>query len=138
MERALSRRQMVIEGWGVLMGVPALFCVAWFLPRFPRIEAIPTCAVRHFLGVPCPGCGLTTAFIALMRGEIRTSIDAHPLGIIIALWLVSLFGRALFAVIVGRWPRTLLTQGQRDFLIAVFLGALILQWAVHLVIQFVR
>lgn len=37
------------------------------------------CPMRIFIGLPCPGCGLTRAFILLLKGDIAGSIRMHPL-----------------------------------------------------------
>lgn len=37
------------------------------------------CIFRIFTGLPCPGCGLTRAFILLLRGKILTSFHYHLL-----------------------------------------------------------
>ena len=121
-----------IKGWGILLGVPAVFLAARLLPHLPGVAEMNVCAVRGFLGVPCPGCGLTHAFIALAQGDLRGSVDAHPLGVVIALWLLVLFGRAAWTAVMRRPPRELLTQRQRDWCLAAFLGALFLQWFVKL------
>ncbi|MBI4126960.1 MAG: DUF2752 domain-containing protein [Deltaproteobacteria bacterium] len=46
------------------------------------------CLVSHFLHIPCPGCGLTTSIIELLQGHVRQSVATHPLGIIVAVWVV--------------------------------------------------
>lgn len=116
-----------------LLGIPALLVAAYFLPRFPVLLEAPLCAVRGFLGVACPGCGLTHAFIALAHGRIRGSVDAHPLGIVIALWLLYMLGRRIAALAIGRRPPELLTQRSRDWCLGAFLAALFSQWIFHLV-----
>lgn len=37
------------------------------------------CPFRFLLGIPCPGCGMTRAFLALFRFNIREAFYAHPL-----------------------------------------------------------
>ena len=41
------------------------------------------CLVRFFFGISCPGCGLTRAWLAFLRGDVATAIAYHPL-----FWLV--------------------------------------------------
>lgn len=129
-------RALKFQGWGVAMGVPALFLLAYLYPRIPVLNTAETCAVKGFLGFPCPGCGLTTAFVRLTHGDLVGSIDAHPLGLVIAGWLLYQLVRAVCAAIAGRWPKAILTQRQRDWLLCAFLAALFLQWIVRLVLLF--
>jgi hypothetical protein len=39
----------------------------------------PVCPFSFFLGVPCPGCGLSRATFALLRGDVQGALAAHPL-----------------------------------------------------------
>lgn len=119
------------------MGVPALFVFAYLYPRVPIFSKLTFCSVRHFLGFDCPGCGLTRSFVELVHWRVRQSIDAHPLGVVIALWLLYMWGRAVYASMAGRWPPELLSQRQRDWLLAAFVVALLFQWVVKLVLMWI-
>ena len=37
-----------------------------------------SCPYKRFLGIPCPGCGMQTAFIELLKGEFWQSIKDYP------------------------------------------------------------
>lgn len=37
------------------------------------------CMVRTWTGLPCPGCGLGHAGLALLRGDLGASLKYHPL-----------------------------------------------------------
>jgi hypothetical protein len=40
---------------------------------------VPLCPTAALLGLPCPGCGLTRATLALLRGDAQTAFALHPM-----------------------------------------------------------
>lgn len=54
------------------------------------------CLFRIFTGLPCPGCGLTRSFLALIQGDPVKSFQYHPL------LLPVLF--TLFTVLIAVFP----------------------------------
>jgi hypothetical protein len=44
----------------------------------------PLCPVAGTFGVPCPGCGLTRATLALLHGDLERALKFHPL-----VWLLG-------------------------------------------------
>ena len=44
---------------------------------------LPSCGFRFLTGLPCPGCGLTTAFAYAIRGEWLLASSANPLGMLL-------------------------------------------------------
>ena len=74
-----------MAAWGLMA---ALGGVALFTELTP-------CPTAGLLGVPCPGCGLTRAFVALVSGEWREALRLQPLvplvlACALGLWLRSL------------------------------------------------
>jgi hypothetical protein len=65
------------------------------------VEGAPVvCPFRLALELPCPGCGLTRAGAALVRGDLARSFAFHPFALLLAAealvaWIVA-------AVAVGR------------------------------------
>lgn len=98
-------------GWAMVLGG-----VAWALLFLIGIR-IP-CPVLELTGHPCPGCGLTRATFAMMRGDLKGMIHFHPFAPVFCLFWVAvvagllvpsgwrgIYGRKLarFEEVV-RWP----------------------------------
>ncbi|WIM98468.1 DUF2752 domain-containing protein [Actinoplanes oblitus] len=76
-----------IGGFGVLA---AGLAVVWPAVTTSSGVGLP-CPLRTLTGVPCPACGLTTAAVALVRGQAAAAFHANPV----------IFGLAALAVAVG-------------------------------------
>jgi hypothetical protein len=49
-----------------------------------RIWHLPSiCPFYQATGLPCPGCGLTRAFVCIAHGRFAESLHWHPLGLLI-------------------------------------------------------
>lgn len=93
------------------------------LARYPLP---PSCASRTWLGVKCPGCGLTRAVVHLAHADWQASFRTHRLGWLLALVIAiqipyrthallqpghvlvgpraaRLAGLALVALLLGNW-----------------------------------
>lgn len=72
---------------------------------------------------PCPGCGLTTSWVALLHGDLNAAFHAHALGPLLYLgFTVS----AILILIASLTQRRLVTHGPRmnlamQIFLAVFL-----------------
>ena len=56
------------------------------------LSQLPFCPMAGVLGIPCPGCGLTRATLALLRGDVRGAFRLHPLVFVLTplfVWSVS-------------------------------------------------
>lgn len=51
----------------------------------PFAALVPhVCLFQHFLGIPCPGCGITTAVLGLLQLRFNLSWLANPAGVLVA------------------------------------------------------
>ena len=91
------------------------------------------CPIKSILGIPCPGCGLTTAIGQLLHGQIKESLRTHAFApIFLAALLVM-----LVALILPEPQRMKLISAiarleGRTALTAWFLTVLLLYWGIRL------
>ena len=89
------------------------------------------CLFHLFTGLPCPFCGMTTAFTHMGRGEVVAAFTCHVLGPAVygLTWVLAALG--LWGLIRGRWPVPRFAMGAtfHRFVIAV----LLVGWIVNLV-----
>ena len=83
-------------GRRLIAAVVALACagvlgLAAWLPASPtgvgthQALRLPPCGWIAIAGVPCPTCGMTTAFAHAADGHFLASVNAQPLGFLLAL-----------------------------------------------------
>jgi len=78
-----------------VLGRAAVVALLVGLAALVTLTATPLCPTAFFLGIPCPGCGLTRATLALFHGDFRGALRLHPLVFV----LTPLFGLALGAAL---------------------------------------
>lgn len=116
---------------GVSLGVTAL-AVAQVAAVWAGLGGWP-CPVKSALGIPCPGCGLTRASIALLRGDFAAAFDLHAFAPVLVLGsaafavagLLPAARREAFAGAVARFER-------RTRAAYVLVAAMLLYWSVRL------
>lgn len=112
--------------FGGVLVVGAGLGALWLGLGLPR----PPCYFREFTGVPCPTCGSTRLFEALLSGDVVTALSLNPLmflfGVIVAIW-VTLSTLRLF-LRVPTW-RAILTERERGIARALAVLTLIVGWA---------
>ena len=81
-------------------------------------ESLPDLCLFHRLtALPCPTCGLTRSWAALVRGQVGISLRFHALG------FPSLVGLGLYLGVESLWPRRLrIPTGLILFGVAVWTG----------------
>ena len=88
-------------GWTTRAALVAVGLTAATLTLTSGLLPCPMAAVLH---VPCPGCGLTRATLALAHGDPGAALRFHPLvPVIVPVLAVYLGGNALGYVASGRW-----------------------------------
>ena len=69
---------------GVVVGVVLVFCLLYQLFEFDPLDLLPSqsvCVFKLITGKPCPGCGMTHAFIHISQFKFRTALLENPFAI---------------------------------------------------------
>lgn len=78
------------------------------------------CILQEILPIGCPGCGLTRALFALLRGELHSSISLNPM-------LFPLLAISLFFIFLRLTKRHI--SASASWLLSMgFLMGLLVQW----------
>ena len=91
---------MMLTGWrDRSIAAAPLLAVAALLAVNPTDDGPTICPIAFMTGVACPGCGMTRAASALLRGDVDTALGYHPLiplivALAIAGWAWAMLGRA--------------------------------------------
>ena len=69
--------------WNVLLSSLLVLVLIPFATMICRLaDSLPHfCLAREFLGLPCPGCGMTRSLVALSQGDMEVSWNYNSAGI---------------------------------------------------------
>ena len=76
-DRAL---RLAIAAIGVVLVAHGLALVA----LSALLDGVPGCVFRALTGIPCPGCGMTTAFLLLSELRFADAFEAHAAAPVLA------------------------------------------------------
>ena len=91
------------------------------------------CPLHSTIGIPCPGCGMTTALVLLSRGNWQAALQAHAFApLVLLVWvLISLAG-----LLPGRncdqLSRIVAVVERRTGITALVLIGMVAYWLVRL------
>lgn len=70
-EYASARNAETRQRGALFLVAAAVLVAAWW--------RVPLCPFAMVFGIPCPGCGLSRATFALLRGDLHAALAVHPL-----------------------------------------------------------
>lgn len=96
----------------VFVAAASLLSVAWWLSPSPNgfgthlALGLPPCTWPARFGVPCPSCGMTTAFALAAKGRLFASFATQPMGCLLAVASGMTLVASAWTLATGRtvWP----------------------------------
>ena len=127
-----------------MLGVSCLVVVLAFLLRvlpeervafrgLERFPLPPSCALRFWFGVKCPGCGLTRSIVQIRHANPKASLRTHRLGWLMA--VVILIQIPYRALALSRLDRPILGPRTATVLSSLLIVLLVGNWIVDMLMQ---
>ncbi len=124
---------------GMIVVILGVFAVAYCLHPDPSGHGTHTqlgllpCGTMKYLGVPCPFCGMTTAFALLSHGRLYEGIAAQPAGALLFAIAAAAAPLLLLSAVTGRGLSLPAPRHQKRLFLTA--GALlVLAWAYKIVV----
>lgn len=85
--------------------------------------------LHRLFGIPDPGCGLTRAIVALLRGDWQTSLTFHAFAPLFIVALALIAGGAMLPSVCRNWlVDRIASVERRTRLTVILLVALVIYW----------
>jgi hypothetical protein len=120
MKAYLIPRNISFPALSVLI-VLSFFHYASIFPagKIISILGFAVCPFRLITGIPCPGCGMTHAFLSIIKGNIWDAACFNPF----SFFIIFLLGMSLFPdAYIQRQPRRVTTLMKSFFIIVLSLA----------------
>jgi hypothetical protein len=91
------------------LGLVFLLAIAWMLKPSPFLMGthqqlgLPPCSFLMLFGIPCPTCGMTTAWAYLVHGELLRAFQANCGGVLLAVLDMIAAPWLVISAVRGRW-----------------------------------
>lgn len=136
-----TERARRIYALGVSLSAMALLAVAFFLT--PSTQGVgthqqlglPTCGWIQAANVPCPTCGMTTAWSHTVRGELPSAFMSQPLGMLLAFATFFVAIGGLVTACTGRSFNALLYRFPPSKIFIVVAVLALLSWGFKILLH---
>lgn len=135
----LSPAQRWCSGIGSLAGGVLLGVSAWLDPSPAGMGThtqlgIPQCAWPGSLGMPCPSCGMTTAFALAADGRFLDSFCTQPAGFVLAVCAACLTAVLAISAFTGARLASAVVGSLGSAGGWLLVGIMVLGWAYKIVV----
>jgi hypothetical protein len=127
-------RQKPFKVWRDFSLLSGILLLSMLVPPFYYGE-FTLCLFKNITGLPCPGCGMTRAFLFLGHGKIHEAVILNPNSLLIFPIIVFLWLNEVVYMATGKDVKIHLTYREKIFL--YFLSGLLMLfvWGYNLVLN---
>lgn len=130
----VKRADTLLFKFGIILILPILIFGIWFSNvGYGMFFSNFVCSVKRAIGLPCPGCGMTRAFVSFFRLDFIRSFLYNPcimLGFI--LYFIFLIQYTLGYYFTGKLREK---EIRVEIYAYIFVGFLLIQWVLKLYIM---
>lgn len=135
----LSVRERLVFATLSLGAITLLSVSAWLQPSAEGMGThtqlgIPACTWPATIGLPCPSCGMTTAFALAADGRFIDSFLAQPIGFLFAVAAAGFVVVSAYAAFTGSRILSAITDKIGGRFWWFFGAALLLSWGYKIVV----
>jgi hypothetical protein len=87
--------------WAEFAVLSAILLASILIPPYLANNLLP-CPIKSVTGIPCPGCGMTRAFLNIGHGHISTALRFNPNSLLAFLIILSLWINRTIYFIAGK------------------------------------
>ena len=95
-------------------------------------EVFRLCLLRDLFGIPCPGCGMTRAFLFLAHGDIRSAMELNVNCLLVFSLVVLFWLHSAFNVLTHNEIKAQLTRSESISLVTLAVIAAASGWIYNL------
>lgn len=126
-------RQRPSKIWEIVI-LSSILLVALLVPPFYQ-GGFTLCLFRNITGLPCPGCGMTRAFLFLGHGDFYEAIRLNPNSPLIFSIIVFLWFNKIVYMATGKEVRAYLTKREKVVMYLLFGFAMVAGWVYNLLLN---
>ena len=116
-----------------------LAAAAWLKPNPEGLGThtqlgLPGCTMYTFIGMRCPGCGMTTSWAHTMNGDLTSALRANVGGVLLCFLAAAVFPCVMWMAIRGRAIKGRWFSQVSIGVLLIAIGISVIEWTIRLAV----